>query len=147
MHIRVPMLRARVFAPVVLGLSPLVFASCAAFAAQLEGDPIGNWEVRAARAPAASQACIAVCKRRDEACFQHLQDPGMNGNAQEMEQCYEATYQCYARCPGATQRVSQFQQVRLSEALVGACRAGLPPGQRTYCMTRNGVIGQAFDPE
>lgn len=117
------------------------------FKANLDGDPIGNWQVRAARVPATSRPCVAKCKQRDDACFQHLQAPGMTGNAQEQEVCLEAKYKCYAACPNATEKTVRYQQVPLSEAMRRACAEGLAAGQKVFCMTRNGVIGQAFDPE
>lgn len=131
---------------VLLGASGCSSKFMRNFKANLSGDSYGNWEVRAARVPETGASCVARCKQADAACFQHLQDPGMNGNAQEMEQCYEQNYACYLGCRGATEVVNQVTDQTISEAMNAACRKDLPEGTRVYCMTRNGVIGQAFDP-
>lgn len=115
----------------------------------MRGNPYGNWEMRAARVPDTDESlpCVESCKRRDEACFQRLQGPGANGNAQEMEVCYEDMYQCYAACPGATEVLEKYNDIQLSEAMSRACKAQLAEDERVYCMTRNGIVGQAFDPK
>jgi hypothetical protein len=117
------------------------------FSAQLEGDPIGNWDMRGARVPASSGTqCVARCKQRDDLCYQRISGPGMAGNAQDQEQCHEQLYQCYLACPGSSEAKTQFQELRFSEGVDKICKQGLAEGRKVYCMVRCGISGQAVDP-
>lgn len=117
------------------------------FSAQMNGDPYGNWEMRAARVPAASgHACVAKCKQRDDACYKRISGPGHTGNAQEQEECHEELCRCYVGCPHSTVANHRYKDLPFSEAVARICREGVSAGQKVYCMVRNGVVGQAVDP-
>lgn len=118
------------------------------FTSQLEGDPIGDWAMRAARVPAPSGGgCVSKCRQRDDACYKRISAPGQKGNAQEQEQCHEELFHCYAACPHSTVVNVQYKQLKFSEAAARICRHGTPAGQKVYCMVRNGVVGQVVDPD
>lgn len=118
------------------------------FTSQMEGDPIGDWAMLAARVPATSGgACVSKCKQRDDACYKRISAPGRKGNAQDQEECHEELYQCYAACPHSTVANARYKDLKFSDAVARICRQGVPAGQKVHCMVRNGLAGQVVDPD
>ncbi|MBX3183537.1 MAG: hypothetical protein KIT72_05395 [Polyangiaceae bacterium] len=97
------------------------------------GGMSADYDLRVARITASGNACADACVGEGDGC----RSTGMFNGVQigsETDRCSEATLECVSGCPSAERLDQRIAGAGPEDALKKACLAGLPPGERAYCV-------------